>query len=74
MPQLLCTVVDSGDVKGFIHVSLLFDGNVTCCFTQIDHRDEKLRHSRHLHPPLGASQEAPNREYGVSRGHHHQIE
>ena len=44
-------MVDSSDIKGFIDVGDVFDVNVTLCFTQIDHRDEKVRHSRHFSPP-----------------------
>ena len=56
-------MVDSSNVKGCIDASHVFDVNVTLCFTQIDHRDEKLRHSRHFYPRLsGGSQETPNRK------------
>ena len=56
-------MVDLSDLKGFIDVIHVFDGNVTRCLTQIDHRGEKLQHSHHFCLPLsGGSQETPNRK------------
>ena len=62
------------DIKGHVVVKQVIDVDYALYFTQIDHRDEKLRHSHHLHPLLAASHEVQNHEYGVSRGQHHQIE
>ena len=67
-------MVDLSEIKSLIHVRYLSNDDGTLYFTQIDNRDEKLRHLHHLHPLLAASEEVQNREYGVSRGQHHRIE
>ena len=59
MPYLLFTVVDLSKIKGLVHVGYLSNDDGTLYFTQIDNRDEKLRHLHHIHPLLAASQGGP---------------